>query len=391
MEACRLLTVGLLRQGQDVEVATLSQPVNPWTQAWPCKVHCLGPSFTRYLYSPRLIPWLIANASNYDALVVHNMYRYIGYGVWRASRTTGSRYYLFTHGMLAPWFKTQRVKHLKKRFFWKLAGHRMFRDAAAVLYTAEEEKAVAKLSYSPYECEERVVGLGIADPAGAIQPDVSQFREAAHVPDGVGYVLFLGRVTAKKRVDLLIQGFAAAFPEDATRLVIAGPDENGLTSRFSKLPEALALGERLVWTGHLGEKEKWSALAGADALAMISHTENFGIALVEAMAMGVPVLTTRKVDIWREIADHRAGFTASDDLDGATQVLVRWRALPAADKQAMRRNARELFVRSFDIDRVTKRLVELLAAGPLPTPYGCKPQTELRGLGGIGGKAARAG
>ena len=360
VEACRLLTLGMLRQGQDVEAVTLSPPGNPWVAQWPCTVHSLGPSYSRYLYSPRLIPWLIGNTAKYDALVVHNIYRYIGYGVWRASRTTGSRYYLFTHGMLAPWFKTQSLKHLKKRIFWKLAGHKMFRDAAAVLYTADDEKALARLSYAPYQCEERVVGPGIADPVGTIQPDVRGFRELAALPDGIGYLLFLGRVTAKKRVDLLIRGFASAFRDDSTRLVIAGPDSDGLIRQLSKLPEARVLGDRLVWTGYLDEKQKWSALAGADALALVSHTENFGISLVEAMAMGVPVLTTDKVDIWREIVNSGAGFAASDDLQGATELLTRWRSLAAGDKKIMRAKARELFVTSFDIDRVAKRLMEVL-------------------------------
>ena len=281
VEACRLLTLGMLRQGQDVEVVTLAPPGNPWVRDWACKVHCLGPSYSRYLYSPRLIPWLTANAPKFDALVVHNIYRYISYGVWRASRATGSRYYLFTHGMLEPWFKTQSLKHLKKRIFWKLAGHKMFRDAAAVLYTAEGEKAVSKLSYSPYQCEERVVGLGIADPAGTTSPDVAAFRKKSALPEGARYVLFLGRVTPKKRVDLLIQGFASVFPDDATRPAMdAGPDENGLIRQFSRLPEARMLGDRLVWTGHLADQQKWSAVAGADAMAppRVSHaTENFGI------------------------------------------------------------------------------------------------------------------
>ena len=361
VEACRLLTLGMLRQGQDVNVVTLSPPGNPWSGQWACPVHCLGPSYSRYLYSPRLIPWLIANAAKFDCLVVHNIYRYIGYGVWRASRTTGSPFYLFTHGMLEPWFKTQALKHLKKRIFWKLAGHKMFRDAAAVLYTAEDEKAASRLSYSPYRCEERVVGLGIADPAGKILPDVAGFRKMAALPHDASYVLFLGRVTAKKRVDLLIRGFAAVFRDDATRLVIAGPDEDGLIRQCSRLPDARLLGERLVWTGHLAEKEKWSAIAGADAMALVSHTENFGVSLVEAMAMGVPVLTTDKVDIWREIVNGGAGLAASDDLQGATELLSRWRSLPDSDKQTMRLKARELFVSEFDIDRVAKRLIAVLS------------------------------
>lgn len=352
VEACRLLTLGLAAQRQQIEIATLTAPENPWAAHWPCPVHCLGPSYTRYLYSPRLIPWLTANVPEYDAVIVHNVYRFIGYGAWRASRSTGTPYYLFTHGMLAPWFKTQTIKHLEKTLFWKLAGYRMFRDAAGVLYTAAEEQAAARLTHSPYHCREHVVGLGIADP---MTTDVSAARP------GYRYLLFLGRITAKKRVDLLIRAFASVYREDATRLMIAGPDEEGLSARFRQLPEARALGDRVVWAGHLDADRKWPALAGAEAVALISHTENFGIALVEALAMGVPVLTTRKVDIWREIAGAHAGFAANDDLAGAIEVLTAWRDLSDQDKQAMRRNARSLFQSTFHIDRVTNRLLNVLS------------------------------
>ena len=211
----RQLTIGLLRLGHDVEVVTLDKPREQddkqFAQGWPCPIHCLGPAYSSYLYSPRLVPWLIANARRYDAIVVHNIYRYFGYAVWKATRITGSRYFLFTHGMLDPWFKKHSLKHLKKTAFWKLAGHKMLRDATAVLYTAADEQELAPQSFSPYECNERIVGLGIDDPVAILGRDIGRFPEIARVPAKKGYVLFLGRITAKKRVDLLIRGFASAF------------------------------------------------------------------------------------------------------------------------------------------------------------------------------------
>jgi glycosyltransferase involved in cell wall biosynthesis len=367
VEAGRQLTIGMLRQGHDVEVVTLDKPEEKddkqAERGWPCTIHRLGPTYSYYLYSRRLVPWLIANAGRYDAIVVHNMYRHIGYGVWKATRVTGSRYFLFTHGMLDPWFKTLSLKHLKKSLFWKLAGRRMLRDATAVLYTAEDEKELAPQSFSPYECNERIVGLGIDDPAASLGMDIERFREIAKVPAKKGYVLFLGRITAKKRVDLLIRGFAAAFRDDSTSLVIAGPEDAGLKRQLSGLPEAMQLGDRLIWTGHLDGEEKWGAIAGASAMALTSHTENFGIALVEALAMGVPVLTTNKVNIWREIESGGAGFVENDDLEGATRLLGRWRSTNPAVKLEMRENARKVFTECFDINRVSAKLVAVMSEG----------------------------
>ncbi len=365
VEAGRQFTIGMLRQGQDVEVVSLDAPGDAapsaqWRENWPCKVHRLGPSYGAYLYAPRLTPWMAANAGTFDAVVVHNMYRYIGYAVWRSSRKTGCRFYLYTHGMLDPWFRKQPLKQLKKDIFWRFVGRKMFRDASAVVYSAEDEKALVRLSHSPRECKERVVGLGVADPRGKVQFDVKAFRQTVGLPDQAGYVLFLGRVTAKKGVDLLVQAFAAAFPDDATRLVIAGPDEDGLIARCSRLPEAAALGERLIWAGHLDGAQKWAAIAGADAMALISHTESFGISLVESLAMGVPVLITDKVNIWREITDGGAGLADNDDLEGATRVLTRWRSMDATGKQRMRAGASQVFTASFEIGVQTAKLLAVI-------------------------------
>jgi glycosyltransferase involved in cell wall biosynthesis len=363
VEAGRLLALGMRRRGLHVEIVTLDSPSNRLDENWPFTIHCLGPAHGSYLYSPRLIPWLIRRAGDFDATVVHDMYRYIGYAAWRANRITGSPYYLFTHGMLDPWYNKPSLKALKKQIFWKLAGRRMLRDAAVVLYTAEDERHLAHLSYSPFECRESVVGLGIEDPVRNARLEDSAFRRNIGLPDDQPYILFLGRITEKKRVDLLIRSFAAIYRDDANRLVIAGPDENGLRRRWSESPEAAVLGNRLIWTGHLDGPDKWAAIAGAEAMALISHTENFGISLAEALAMGVPVLTTNKVNIWREIVDGGAGFADEDSLQGANRVLSRWRSTSATQKMQMRSNAREVFLNYFAVDCVVRKLVDLMSAG----------------------------
>lgn len=360
MEAGRLLALAMQRQGHDVEVVSLDPPGNAWQESWPFPVHRLGPSYSYYLYSPRLVPWLIANAHRFDSVLIHDIYRYIGYGVWKASQSSGARYHLFTHGMLDPWYKTNSLKHLKKTIFWKLAGYRMFRDAEAVLYTAEDEKHLAPQSFSPYGFNERIVGLGGDDPLPALGGDLEALRHSANTPAEPGYVLFLGRITQKKRVDLLIQGFAAAFRDSDQKLVITGPEEEGLREQYSTLPEARALGPRLIWTGPLYGADKWGALAGAGAMALTSHTENFGIALVEALAMGVPVLTTNKVNIWREIERGGAGFVDNDDLQGAIRLLTRWRSTGEPLRSEMKQNARSVFLEHFDINRVVARLIAVI-------------------------------
>jgi len=105
---------------------------------------------------------------------------------------------------------------------------------------------------------------------------------------------------------------------------------------------------------------KWSALAAAEVFALPSHQENFGIAVAESLACGVPVLISREVNIWREIEAANAGFVAPDTLEGTTNLLHRWQQLPESERRAMRKNARQCFQQHFDIEHSAARLLEAI-------------------------------
>jgi glycosyltransferase involved in cell wall biosynthesis len=120
---------------------------------------------------------------------------------------------------------------------------------------------------------------------------------------------------------------------------------------------AIGLTDRIVWTGMLRDSMKWSALAAAEVFALPSHQENFGIAVAESLACGVPVLISREVNIWREIEASRAGFTAPDTLEGTISLLTRWQQFPEAERRTMQRNARQCFQQHFDIEHSAARLI----------------------------------
>jgi glycosyltransferase involved in cell wall biosynthesis len=103
---------------------------------------------------------------------------------------------------------------------------------------------------------------------------------------------------------------------------------------------------------------KWGAFAAADAFVLPSHQENFGIAVVEAMACGTPVLVSNKVNIWREIVDSGSGFAANDDAAGTQRLLERWLTLDSAAGKAMRDAARATFAERFEIHRAVRSLLE---------------------------------
>jgi glycosyltransferase involved in cell wall biosynthesis len=105
---------------------------------------------------------------------------------------------------------------------------------------------------------------------------------------------------------------------------------------------------------------KWGALSSADAFVLPSHQENFGIAIVEALACGTPVLISNKVNIWREVVDDGGGLAEEDDLAGTKRLLERWCVLPTATREQMSAKAQDCFARRFEINRAVDSFLEVL-------------------------------
>jgi glycosyltransferase involved in cell wall biosynthesis len=309
---------------------------------------------------------LRAHGGEYDAVVTHGLWQYHGFAVWLALRNQSTPYFVYPHGMLDPWFKqAYPLKHLKKWLYWPWAEYRVLRDARAVLFTCEDEKMLAAQSFWLYRCHGRVPGFGITNPSGpaGVQRNAFYIR----FPELVGkrILLFLGRIHPKKGCDLLLEAFAAvAHTDPALRLVFAGPDRTGWQPRLEARALELGVADRVTWAGMLSGDAKWGAFRAADAFALTSHQENFGVAVAEALACGVPVLISDKVNIWREIEAYSAGIVAPDDLAGAQSLLRRWTKLPAEVADHMRSNALACFERRFQIDAVVERLVAILQELP---------------------------
>ena len=144
IEAVTRLALEHERHGRRVEVVTLDDPRAPWWRTFPLPFHALGPVGTKYRVHTALVPWLLENGRRFDLVVVNGIWQYTSFAAWRASRRHSVPYVVFTHGMLDPWFKRRYpLKHAKKWLYWPWAEYRVLRDATAVLFTSEEEMALA--------------------------------------------------------------------------------------------------------------------------------------------------------------------------------------------------------------------------------------------------------
>jgi glycosyltransferase involved in cell wall biosynthesis len=348
----------------DVEIASLDAPGAPWECDFDCPVHLLGPSHLKYRYAPRYLRWMRAHARDFDAVIVNGLWQYHGFATWRALRDSGVPYFVFTHGMLDPWFKRRSpLKHLKKWLYWPWAEYRVLRDARAVFFTCEDEKLLSRESFGLYRANEVVVSYGTPGPSGDPETLRRAFLEQFPQLRDRRSLLFLSRIHPKKGCDLLVDAFASVAGLDPSlQLVMAGPDSHGLRARLESRLKRAGLDARVTWTGMLQGDVKWGAFYAADAFVLPSHQENFGIAVAEALACGVPVLISNKVNIWREISGDDAGLVADDTAAGTQQLLHRWLGLEPLRRQEMARNAVNCFQRRFHIGTATRSLISAMEA-----------------------------
>ncbi|HZR77812.1 MAG TPA: glycosyltransferase, partial [Chthoniobacterales bacterium] len=314
------LSRGMAERGNKIDIVVLDEASHVSEAAPNLSIHALGSNASAYRYSSELLPWLRKHGDNYDRVIVNGIWQYLSFAAWRRFAGSSIPYHVFPHGMLDPWFKrTFPLKHLKKWLYWPWAEYRVLRDATAVIFTSEEERLLARQSFWLYRANEKVSPLGIE-----ASPDLtnarSQFLEIYPKLRDTRNFLFLGRLHPKKGCDMLIEAFSRVRFSESAVLIIAGPDQLGWEAELRAQVERLKVGDRVVFTGMLQGAMKQGAIASADAFVLPSHQENFGIAVAEALAAGVPVLISNRVNIWREVQADGAGFVDSDDLAGTIRL-----------------------------------------------------------------------
>ncbi len=355
-EAIRML-VRYAPEGYTSELATLDDPQAPFLGDLPFPVHPLGEARQRW-YAPRFLPWLRTNRSRFDGVIVHGLWEYTGFGAMRAF-AGHVPYMVFAHGMLDPWFKrTYPAKHLKKWLYWLPAEFWVLRRAHRVLFTTALERDLAAQSFALHHWKSMVVPLGSERPPAPREALLAAF--AARCPELAGrrFLLFLGRIHPKKGCDLLVRAFAeiaAAHPD--LHLVMAGPDPKNWRAELEAVLTQAGMQDRVHWPGMLQGEAKWGAFAASEAFILPSHQENFGIAAVEALASGRPVLLAEPVNIAPDVKAAGCALVEADTLEGTHKLLQRWLALSPEERESMGKRALATFESCYDMRRNTEAIL----------------------------------
>jgi len=248
----------------------------------------------RYCYSRELVPWLNANLTHYDGVVLHGMWLYPSSAAASACVRTRTPYACFPHGMLEPWpvYKQSVWKAVKKVFYWNLREKRIFKRARCLYFTTDRERALADQTFHLGGTQRILIPYGIEMVSERISaPTTAMLTQ----PPSRKVALFLGRIHPKKNLHFLIQAWRQARPPEPWHLIIAGSGDEKYTARLRNLVAAGGLQETVHFTGFLSGKDKTYLLQRASWFLLPSEQENFGIAVAEAINHGCPVAISEKV------------------------------------------------------------------------------------------------
>ncbi|HSD06036.1 glycosyltransferase [Flavobacterium sp.] len=344
--------------GIENEVVCLDSPSEEYGIEDSFMIYKLGNGKTSYQYHATLVNWLVENLDNYEAVIVNGLWQYSNYAVYKAIQQLKKenkkvpKVVVMPHGMLDPYFQKapeRKWKALRNELVWQFIEKKCINNADALFFTCEEELLLARTTFKGYHpIKESNVGFGIQKPP----VNISRMNEAFQqlLPNlKKNYWLFLSRIHHKKGIDLLIDAYNQLTSEtDAIPdLVIAGSTDSDYAQQMMKKAKN---NPKIHFSGMLSGDSKWGAFYGCDAYLLPSHQENFGIAIVEAMACEKPVLITKNINIWREIKAGEGGWILEDlNVDTIKNQLEIISKMNKEQLQDFGKKAYQVFVDKFDV------------------------------------------
>ncbi|MFM8471273.1 MAG: glycosyltransferase [Limisphaerales bacterium] len=316
-----------------------------------------------FAYSGQLSRWLAAAVGSYDLIHVHAVFSYASTCAMRRARLRRVPYVNRPLGQLCVWSLQRRA--LKKRLYLALAERANLRGAAALHFTTQQE-------------QDEAAGLGLGTrgfvaPHGielpAMVPDARvKLRAKLELPPDEKVVLFLSRVHPKKGLEVLIPALARLAATERFTFVLAGNAESpAYEAQMKQLLRETGLAARTRREDFASGEWKQTLLQGADVFALTSHSENFGIAVVEAMAAGLPVVVTPGVALAREVAEFETGTVPAmqpDAVSAALTGLLRDRDRREALGRAGARLVHERFTWPAAARRIVDEYRRILTARP---------------------------
>ena len=365
--AIPLICRGLKQKGIDIDVATtvgaeeadlLNRDLSRPLDRDGVNYFCFRRQSEFYKVSLPLSNWLSQHIRDYDLVHIHALFSYSSYSAARLAAKSGVPYIVRPLGVLNRW-GLQNRRRLLKRFSIRFIEKRIIQKSAALHFTSQQERVEAEETFATNQSANIPIGIDLAPYRSQASPD--GFYERFPNARGRNIILFLSRLDQKKGLDLLLRAFADVMTDDRhprPLLVIAGQGADDFVSGLRRLAADLNIAGDILWAGFLEGADKLSALAAASLFALPSYSENFGIALVEAMAAGLPSVMSDQVAIAGDATEYDAGLAVPCEVEPLASAL-RQLLDDSELRERLGRNARRLVEDRFSLEAMSNALLSL--------------------------------
>lgn len=305
-----------------------------------------------FAFSSSLTDWLWKNIKNYDLVHVHAIFSYPSTIAMAIARHHQIPYLVRPLGQLCQWSLQQSQR--KKQIYLNLIERANLNHSAALHLTSwQEQQDIAQLHLNPPSF---ILPHGLTIPALIPNAD-QQLRQHLKLPDDEPILLFLSRLHAKKGLDHLIPALSK-LKHHRFRFIIAGSGSPDYEQTVRQLVAQTGLSDRTHFTGFVTGELKQLLLQGSDLFMLTSHSENFGIAALEALAVGLPAFVTPGVALASVVQDQQLGYVTDLETTAIIQTLEDYFTHPEAAKIIGDR-ARQFILENYTWDKIATQLIEV--------------------------------
>jgi len=255
-----------------------------------------------FAYSGDLKRWLHANISNFDLIHVHAVFSYSSTITMAIARKMGVPYLIRPIGQLQHWSLKQA--NTKKKIYLKLIESKNIENASAAHFTSHAEMQEANQYFNI--ANGHVIPLGIDTPSDGTSLTKAKLLSRFNLNDSEFNILYLSRLHEKKGLELLLKAFSESKHNSA--LWIAGDGAKPYVNQLKQYAQKLNISKNCFFLGHVDGENKHALLNHADLFVLSSHSENFGVAVLEAMSAGLTPLVSREVALSNQIKDNKLGL-----------------------------------------------------------------------------------
>lgn len=352
--------------GVEAQIATtndngsslLDVPYNQLTQHEQVPVYFFprfSPGFAavrEFAFSHQLTTWLWQNITNYDLIHVHALFSYASTIAMTISRLKGIPYIQTPHGLLCKWSLQQSTK--KKQMYLRILERSNLNHSQVIHLTSDREQQ--EVSNLKLKVPNLVLPLGLSQPV--IVPNARyHLRQKLNIQADEPIILFLSRLHPKKGLDYLISALGK-LSEYPFQFVIAGSGTADYENEVKSLLISHGIENRTHLVGFVEGETKNLLLQGSDLFALTSHSENFGVSVLEALAVGLPVLITPGVALASVVQEHNVGYVTELDASAIASTIENHLNNPQQAKEIGDR-ARKLICEQYTWDSIGKKLIQV--------------------------------